>query len=284
MIEDDSLGGPNATQLWNAMIHPLLNMRFVGTLWYQGEANAGDPASYACRFPAMIADWRKKFNLPDLSFFFVQLAAYPTQDYSLIRAAQLDATQLPKVGFATAVDLGDPSSPSGAVHPRRKQEVGRRLSLAVRSLQYAERGGLIYSGPKLAGVQLGQDENGFSTVSLSFEPGTADRLHVFDAPECVLCCMELPFHILDESGKWNRVEHGFVVGPEMHLASNTTSIYGIRYAWERYPQCNLYNGRGGPDDHQGIAAAPFEWCAYPSGSPPWSGKACHVPDEALVFA
>jgi len=53
-------------------------MRFLGAIWYQGEANSGDPDSYACRFPAMIYDWRKKMELPDLSFFFVQLAAYPS--------------------------------------------------------------------------------------------------------------------------------------------------------------------------------------------------------------
>ena len=51
-----TLKGP--TQLWNAMIHPLLPMRFAGAVWYQGEANAGNPPSYACRFPAMITDWR----------------------------------------------------------------------------------------------------------------------------------------------------------------------------------------------------------------------------------
>ena len=45
-------------QLWYAMIHPLINMRFKGAAWYQGEANDGQYASYCCRFPAMIADWR----------------------------------------------------------------------------------------------------------------------------------------------------------------------------------------------------------------------------------
>jgi sialate O-acetylesterase len=44
---------PQPTQLWNAMIHPLINMRLTGVVWYQGEANANNPASYACRFPAM---------------------------------------------------------------------------------------------------------------------------------------------------------------------------------------------------------------------------------------
>ena len=101
-----------------------------------GEANAGDPSSYACRFPAMIADWRMKFKLPELSFLFVQLAAeLCCGDYSIIRQAQLAALKLPRTGFATAIDLGDPTGPFGDIHPRRKQEVGRRLSLVMLDVQ-----------------------------------------------------------------------------------------------------------------------------------------------------
>jgi len=34
------------------------------------------------------------------------------------------ALKLPNVGYAVAIDLGDPKSPFGSIHPRRKQEVG----------------------------------------------------------------------------------------------------------------------------------------------------------------
>jgi len=44
------------------------------------------------------------------------------------------ALKLPNVGYAVAIDLGDPKSPFGSIHPRRKQEVGRRLSLSCESL------------------------------------------------------------------------------------------------------------------------------------------------------
>jgi sialate O-acetylesterase len=275
---DGSTDQPQPTQLWNAMIHPLCKMRFKGVIWYQGEANAGDPISYACRFPAMISDWRLKFQLPDLSFVFVQLAGFQQDNFPLLRAAQMAALQIPNVGFATAIDLGDPSSTSGAIHPRRKQEVGRRLSLTVRSLQYHERGGLVYSGPILNGVQINtNDESGY-LVRMSFESGSADGLHTAGSPECVACCSAMPFHILDTSGKWIRVDQGQIRGMELYLSSNKVmNVYGIRYAWEGYPQCLLYNGKGGPDDHKGIAASPFEWCAYPSGYPSWTDQACNVP-------
>jgi sialate O-acetylesterase len=83
----------------------------------------------------MIADWREKMSL-DLPFFFVQLAPpnpgcddeptckKPGTGYALIRQAQMCALKLPSTGYAIALDIGDPKSPHGSIHPRRKQEVG----------------------------------------------------------------------------------------------------------------------------------------------------------------
>ena len=131
--------------LWNGMIAPLLNTRLKGVAWYQGEANWATPESYACRFPAMIADWRARFASPRMPFVFVQLAAYPKRDYSHLRGAQTFLTStMEAVAYAVAADLGDPLSPWDCVHPRRKREVGRRLALAARGI---ERGGRI-RGPE----------------------------------------------------------------------------------------------------------------------------------------
>ena len=52
--EEQLEDGPQATQLWNAMIYPFLQMRFVGAVWYQGEANSGDPVSYYHRINAIV--------------------------------------------------------------------------------------------------------------------------------------------------------------------------------------------------------------------------------------
>ena len=141
---DESLGvfpesfGPSA--LWNGMIAPLLNTRLKGVAWYQGEANWATPRSYACRFPAMIADWRRRFEAPGMPFAYVQLAAYPKRDYAPLRGAQSFLTStMEAVAYAVAVDLGDPSSPWDCVHPRRKREVGRRLALAALGIDLGRR-------------------------------------------------------------------------------------------------------------------------------------------------
>ncbi len=80
------------------MIYPFLNMTIKGAIWYQGESNAGavainvgrkhllliltagDPGNYHCNFPAMIDDWRIKWNIfsqqqtdPLFGFGFVQV-------------------------------------------------------------------------------------------------------------------------------------------------------------------------------------------------------------------
>ena len=75
--------------------------------------------------------------MPDLGFFFVQLAPYfPRRDFTAVRNAQMAALKLNKTGFAVAIDLGDLHSPVTPIHPRRKQEVGRRLALSALSVQY----------------------------------------------------------------------------------------------------------------------------------------------------
>ena len=40
------------------------------------------------------------------------------------------------VFMAVAIDLGDPTSPFGSVHPRDKQDVGIRLTMGAMSVVY----------------------------------------------------------------------------------------------------------------------------------------------------
>ena len=85
--EEHEIFGPTPPDrhsvLYNAMIHPFLNMTIYGAIWYQGEANANQPLTYNCTFPAMIDDWRVKWfdgtgSLTDrvFPFGFVQVSAF----------------------------------------------------------------------------------------------------------------------------------------------------------------------------------------------------------------
>ena len=56
--------------------------------------------------------------------------------------------------MAVAIDLGDPNSPHGSVHPRDKQDVGIRLSAAARSIAYNDRSVYYFNGPIPTGAEL----------------------------------------------------------------------------------------------------------------------------------
>ena len=281
--ENDVSLSPKEMQIWNAMIHPLRQMRFSGVIWYQGEANVDDPVSYACRFPAMIADWRAKFSAPDLTFAYVELAALRKDSrapfYPWMRAAQGAALALPHVGVASAIDLGDPMSPAGPIHSRRKQEVGRRLALTVRAMNYQDAVAQHeYSGPVLKGVEL-QIDPAHTTARVTFVPGTARGLQLNGTAACTECCEEPPFQVLTSNAEWVRASLASIRNQdELLLVTNVSRIYGIQYAWEGRPECALYNGRSGPEDHTSVPARPFKWCAYSSGKPKWTHSACEIPD------
>ena len=136
--------------LYNKMIHPLLAYPVRGFLWYQGESNTApaDALAYRKLFPAMIRDWRAGWGRGDLPFLWVQLANYlpavaePSESgWALLRESQSAALALPNTAQAVAIDIGVADD----IHPRDKQEVGRRLALAARAVAYGEE--LEFSGP-----------------------------------------------------------------------------------------------------------------------------------------
>jgi sialate O-acetylesterase len=136
--------------LYNAMIHPLLDFPIKGAIWYQGEANANgtDALRYRDLFAAMIRDWRAGWGVGDFPFLFVQLASFMApsalpqeSDWAVLRESQSAALSLPNSGQAVIVDIGEADD----IHPRNKQDVGYRLSLAARHIAYGE--DLVWSGP-----------------------------------------------------------------------------------------------------------------------------------------
>ncbi|GGI25348.1 sialate O-acetylesterase [Pedobacter mendelii] len=127
------------TLMYNNMISPIIDLSIKGVLWYQGESNWDRGYQYRELFPRMISDWRNKFKDKNFPFLFVQLANYhkkndnPADSYwAEVREAQ-DLTQKVKnTGMVTAIDVGDPAN----IHPKNKQEVGRRLALLAEKQVY----------------------------------------------------------------------------------------------------------------------------------------------------
>ena len=134
--------------IYNAMIHPLLNVRLAGVIWYQGESNAERAEQYQTLFPLLINDWREKFGNKNLPFYFVQLANYKSPktepaetEWAELREAQFKALSLPNTGMIVATDIGNAED----IHPKNKQDIGERLALIALAKQYGAK--TEYSGP-----------------------------------------------------------------------------------------------------------------------------------------
>ena len=119
------------TALYNAMIAPLVGYGIKGTIWYQGESNAGRSYQYRKLFPLMIADWRQRWGQGDFSFYYVQLANFMAKDaepkdsgWAELREAQTMTLAAPNTGMAVIIDIGEEKD----IHPKNKQDVGKRLA------------------------------------------------------------------------------------------------------------------------------------------------------------
>lgn len=146
--------------LFNGMIAPWTRYPVRGAIWYQGCSNAGSKDYYPLH-KLLIQDWRRQWKDPDMAFILVQLAGFdkytpenPKPDnywvgkpfafnvpYALTREIQAEMLNLPKVGMAVAMDVGNHSD----IHPADKQTVGFRLAKEAERVAYGKTG--ISQGP-----------------------------------------------------------------------------------------------------------------------------------------
>ena len=115
------------TVLANGMLESLTPYGARGVIWYQGESNRRRGEQYRTLFPALIKDWRTRFER-DLPFGFVQLAPFRDRDgafdVAALRDAQLHTFRtVDNTGMVVTTDCGDPVD----IHPRDKKTVGFRL-------------------------------------------------------------------------------------------------------------------------------------------------------------
>ncbi len=149
--------------LYNAMIHPMVGYGIRGAIWYQGESNRFEPERYQKLLPAMIKDWRNKWEVGDFPFYYVQIAPHGKSDLlpngAFLREAQLNAsTAISNVGMACILDLGEQNN----IHPANKEIGSKRLAYLALSQTYAIKGINPYS-PTMKAMTIKND-----TVRLTF--------------------------------------------------------------------------------------------------------------------
>lgn len=218
------------TVLFNAMINPLIPFAMRGAIWYQGESNVGRAKQYQTLLPTLITDWRTRFG-GDFTFLIVQLANYmartdqPVESaWAELREAQsLATTNLPNVGQALAIDIGDAKD----IHPRNKQDVGRRLALAGEAIAYKQK--IAYSGPVFKSMKVA---DGKAVLSFTHTDGglkvKGDVLKGF-----AICGADKKLVWADAQIKGKKV---------IVSAQEVAQPVAVRYAWSDNPECNLVSG------------------------------------------
>ena len=223
--------------LYNGMIHGLVPYGIRGAIWYQGESNNGQGMLYFEKQKALIAGWRCVWKNPDLAFYFVQLAPYryggdPTR-LAGIWEAQTATLAVPHTGMAVTVDIGNTRD----IHPRNKQDVGKRLALWALAKDYGQPN-IVYSGPlyksmKVDGgkVTLAFDHVGGGLVARDGKPLTH-------------------FAVAGEDKKFVEAKATIDGAGVVVEAAGVAQPVAVRFGWHEEAEPNLSN-------KDGLPASPF---------------------------
>jgi sialate O-acetylesterase len=220
--------------LYNGMVAPVIPYGIRGAIWYQGESNNGEGMLYYEKMKALIAGWRATWQKPNLPFYYVQLAPYnyrnrPPEMLAGIWEAQLKTLSVPHTGMAVTVDIGN----RGDIHPKNKQDVGKRLGLWALAKTYGKKD-LVYSGPLYKSMKVQCD-----SICISFN-------HVGDG-------------LVSRDDK--PLSHFTIAGEDKTFVEATATIKGktvviradtvkkpvaVRFGWHQEAEPNLSNKNGLP--------------------------------------
>jgi sialate O-acetylesterase len=231
--------GPNSypSLLYNAMINPLIPFGIRGAIWYQGESNAGRAYQYRKAFPLMITDWRQRWGQGDFPFYFVQLASFNAgngnsehgSNWAELREAQTMTLSLPNTGMAVTTDIGNAKD----IHPRNKQDVGKRLAAAALHDLYGKTT-LVYSGP----VYESMNADG-NRIALRFS-STGKGIVAAGT-------MLKGFEVAGADQKFYPATAAIEGDKVIVYSERVSSPVAVRYAWaDDAGEANLFNAEGFP--------------------------------------
>jgi sialate O-acetylesterase len=228
--------------LYNTMVAPLILYRIKGILWYQGETNAGRAHEYGQLLPALINDWRSKWQQGPLPFIFAQLPNFMEVQYlpsesqwAELRFSQFKSLSVANTAMAVTIDAGEWND----IHPLEKKVIGERLALAAQKLAYGDEQ-IIWSGPIYRSLTKTGDK-----VIIEFD-NTGSGLVARGGGD-------LNYFAL--AGKDRKFIWAEAVIENNHVVVRSNEIPDpvyVRYAWADNPEgANLYN-------IEGLPASPFE--------------------------
>jgi len=224
----------NPSVLWNGMVNALVPYAIRGAIWYQGESNSPTASIYKELMETLIKDWRQQWKEGNFPFIYVQLANIgKTYDSlpamggteAIKREAQLENLSIPNTAMVVAIDNAD-SNNMGNIHPKDKQEIGRRLALAAEAIAYHEK--VVYSGPLYDKMKI---------------EGNKIRLYFKDIDGGLMAKNNklIGFAIAgaDKKFEWADAE---IDGNTVIVSSpEVNKPIAVRYGWGNNPPTSLYN-------------------------------------------
>ena len=229
--------------LFNGRIAPIVPFALRGALWYQGESNNGEGMLYFEKMKALIAGWRDVWQMPNMPFYYVQLAPFiykgaNAENLARIWEAQTAALKIPHTGMAVLTDIGNTTD----IHPKNKQEVGRRLALWALAKDYGK-AGTVFSGPIFKSAKF---DGGKAT--LTFEHGAG--LKSKDDQSLT------HFTIAGDDKTFVPAKAEISGDTIIVSAEGVAKATAVRFGWSHDAEPNLFNGAGLP-------ASPFRTDDWP---------------------
>lgn len=217
--------------LFNGKIAPLIPYALRGMLWYQGEANTfpGKADFYEAQLRLLVSDWRARWGA-EIPFAWAQLPNFSGsgRDWPAVREAMRNTLALPRTGMAITIDVGEAND----IHPKNKQEVGRRLALWALGTVYRREVPAV-SGPLPAGHEVRD-----GAIAVRFQHANGGLVAKDGALR--------GFEIAGADGKWGPAEARISADRVIVSSSAVPQPAAVRYAWANLPDVSLYNGAGLP--------------------------------------
>ncbi|HTQ52452.1 MAG TPA: sialate O-acetylesterase [Candidatus Acidoferrales bacterium] len=235
----DELRAPHdlqqATALYNGMIHPLEPFPIRGAIWYQGESNMGEGMRYAEHMRALVGGWRQLWGEGDFPFYFVQIAPYnyggnPATEAEIWEAQTAAANTISNAGMVVVNDIGNLAD----IHPKDKQDVGRRLALLALARTYGQKD-LVDFGPTfkslaIDGNQLRVTFDHIASGLKSRDGRPPDWFEIIDADE----------------GGFVKADARIDGDSVVLSAPGVKNPVAMRFAWSGLAEPNLVNAEGLP--------------------------------------
>ncbi len=231
-------GNARPGNIYAGVLHPTIGYGIKGTIWYQGESNAGRAYQYDEVFAKMITHWRKEWNQGDFPFYWVQLADFRDEatepgdsSWAELRESQSKTLSLPNTGQAVIYDIGEGRD----IHPRNKLDVAKRLARIALARDYGKK--IHYLSPSFDSMEIKGNK-----ALLTFKD-VGSTLYSFDTRDVK------GFAVAGADKKWHRAT-GTVKGKdkvEVTCAAVPNPV-AIRYAWAENPVANLRSRENLPVD------------------------------------